>query len=191
MQNQSIDLPRSILALVAGNLVAIVGSAVIAMLLCSIFFPEFFDRLAHKGDSEKTGRQVDGDQKDQEQEAAKQNKEQNEPDSVPIGFQFVILTCDIVFCILGGITCVLVSRSSQGVHAVLLAVVLVAWKLQQLLDVVPNQIPFFLVLAEVVICPIACLIGASFYIDSTPTEEINETSSAEETLSSPHNQKNV
>ena len=79
---------------------------------------------------------------------------------------------DAAFCALAGYVCVIIAGFAKNNHGMLMALFIVVWKVQQLVNFVENQLPASLVGVEVIVLPIACIFGASMAGENdTVTEE--------------------
>ena len=90
------------------------------------------------------------------------------------------LAIDLFFAALAGFLCVLIAGFARNNHAILMALFLLVWKVQQLIGFVENQVPPTLVLAEVIGLPIACVVGAALFF---PDEgEANKDDDSQDSL---------
>jgi hypothetical protein len=198
------NLHRSFMALLAGNLIAIPGGAIVSLALCQVLFVDFYEEFAthSKRRSEVKAEQLEldaatktkGPQREQSGQVGdvpmsdsndlkKPSEDPDEADRLvfPIGFLGVILICDLAFSFLGGFVCTRIAGFARNNHVMLLALFLALWKFQQLLGTVENQVPPLLLTIEMVLVPMASVIGSTFVAEQdAPAEDDDPSDGAQE-----------
>lgn len=204
MSHSGVNYHRSLFGLVAGNLLAIFISSIACLLAWQIFFPGFVQdfqrslknrkhqRAAEAPDKSASDqprkRAPDGDAPSKPAEQKQLHSPAGENDGspresakeanieFPAGVLGVTIIIDGLFAAAAGYACVRIAGFARNIHALLMAMFLLVWKIQQLTGFVANQLPTSLLVAEAILLPISCVVAASFADVDEPAGSQEETS---------------